>query len=73
MKTVMAGPAGVFSVGERVELSADDERDLVQGGYASYAPAPTAPQEKPAERGETAVVPPRETAAMPATRRGRGK
>ena len=35
LKTTMCGPLGSFQAGERVDLDAKTERDLVQGGYAT--------------------------------------
>lgn len=65
LRTVMAGPDGVHQPGERVSISPERERALVDGGYAVFV--------KSTERGETAVARPRETAAMPPVRRGRGE
>lgn len=63
LKSTMAGPGGVHQAGDRVELGAQQERELVEGGYAHYV--------KAAERAETATPRPRETAAMPPVRRDR--
>jgi hypothetical protein len=64
LKTLLAGPAGVHQAGERVEFSPDAERALVDGGFAIY--------DKPPARGESAVPPPRETAALPPVKRRKG-
>lgn len=63
MRTTMAGPNGVFPAGKPANLSEQDERRLVDGGYATY--------EKPPVRGESATAGAYETASLPAARRGR--
>ena len=44
MKTTMAGPDGIATVGSVVELSDDQAKDLIAGGYAvSMEPATLPP------------------------------
>jgi len=59
LRTVMSGPNGTFQPGVH-SMGAEAERQLVDGGYATYVKAP--------ERGETAVLQAPETAAMPPVR-----
>lgn len=63
LRTILAGPKGAHQPGERLELDAESERALVDGGFAVYAKDPV--------RAEAAVIVPRENAAMPPVRRGR--
>lgn len=63
LRTVMAGPAGTHQPGEKLTLAADEERGLVEGGYAVF--------DKPAARGETASVQAPENAAQPPVSKAR--
>lgn len=57
LRSLMAGPDGVFAAGDRATLSAERERSLVEGGYAVYVAPPAA---------EAAVALPPEVAIAPA-------
>ncbi len=57
LRSLLAGPDGVYQAGARATFSPEFERALVEGGYAVF--------DKVQERGEAAVMPRRETAVMP--------
>lgn len=61
MKTLAAGPAGVYRPGQEVDLPADEARALIEGGYA----------EAVGKVRETAAVEPPEEAVMPKKTRKR--
>lgn len=59
MNTVSAGPEGTAQIGEVIEVSAKEGKDLIAGGYASPVAEP-APRRK--EKSETATQKTGETA-----------
>lgn len=64
MRSLMASPEGVAQPGERLQLSEQRERALVDGGYAVYEKAARAAP-------EVAVAPAQESAIAPAVARRR--
>jgi len=58
LKTLMAGPEGVFAPGSVVELDVDQAKALVSGGYAEFLELPI----------ETAAMEPGMRAVKPAPR-----
>ncbi len=65
LKTLMAGPDGVFLPGSVIEVSPEEARALFAGGYAEPVPRPAAlPKEEPPTV-ETAAVQPGSRAVRP--------
>ena len=58
LKTLMAGPEGVFQPGSVVDLESDHAEALISGGYAERMERPV----------ETASIEPGEREARPASR-----
>jgi hypothetical protein len=65
LKTLMAGPDGVFPPGSVIEVSPEEARALIAGGYAESVPRPAvAPKAEPPAV-ETAAVQPGSRAVRP--------
>ena len=75
LKTTMCGPHGSFQAGQRADLDAKTERDLVMGGYAtdvSPRQTITLPERAVvAPAVEHAVAPQQPVVPQRTTRRGR--
>lgn len=71
LKTLMAGPRGVASPREIVDLPDADAYALCEGGYAEQVDDP-APRPKPASV-ETAALVSREQAVAPRQRKARSR
>ena len=56
--TLMAGPEGVFPPGSVIEVSPEEARALIAGGYAEPVPRPAAPPKDELPPVETAAVRP---------------
>lgn len=63
--TLMAGPEGVFPPGSVIEVSPEEARALVAGGYAEPLPRPAAPPKEEPSTVETATVQPGSRAVRP--------
>ena len=63
LKTLMAGPDGVFPPGSVIEVSLEESRSLIAGGFGEPVHAPSV---TPAA--ETATIEPGNRAVRPATR-----
>jgi hypothetical protein len=65
LKTLMAGPEGVFPPGSVIEVSPEESKALISGGYAEAVPRPaTQPKDEPPPV-ETAAVQPGSRAVRP--------
>lgn len=72
LKTILCGPDGNGSPGDKVDLPEDKARDLIRGGFAvAVKSEPVKPVEKAAEV-ETATMEPVETAIGRRGRKPRG-
>ncbi len=65
LKTLMAGPEGVFLPGSVIEVSPEEARALIAGGYAETVPRPAAQQKDEPPAVETAAVQPGSRAVRP--------
>jgi hypothetical protein len=65
MKTLEAGPGGVFQVGSVRDMDEKAAKARVDGGYAEYVSAPVREE---AQAPEAAVIAPPERAVMPKPR-----
>ena len=63
LKTLMAGPEGVFPPGSVIEVSLEESRSLIAGGFGEPVEAPTV-----APAAETASLDPGHRAVRPAAR-----
>lgn len=72
MKTLAAGPEGLYQPGQEVDLPAAQAKALIAGGYAEEVVLADVEQQQkePAER-ETAAVEPPEKAVVPKKTRKR--
>ncbi len=68
LKTLMAGPEGVFPPGSVIEVSSEEARALIAGGYAEPVPNPDAPQAPELPVVETAALEPGSRAVKPPVR-----
>ena len=62
--TLMAGPEGVFPPGSVIEVSPEEARALIAGGYAEHVPPAALPKVEPSAV-ETAAVQPGSRAVRP--------
>jgi hypothetical protein len=65
LKTLMAGPEGVFPPGSVIEVSPEEARALIAGGYAEAVPRPAAQEKDELPAVETAAVQPGSRAVRP--------
>ena len=65
LKTLMAGPGGVFLPGSVIEVSPEEARALIAGGYAEAVPRPAAPPQNEPPPVETAAIQPGSRAVRP--------
>lgn len=72
MKTLLAGPAGVWQPGEIVTVSVETGKALVAGGFAEEISLQQSAVGGQPEENETATAPEGEKAVMPAVRSGKG-
>ena len=63
--TLMAGPEGVSLPGSVIEVSPEEARALIAGGYAEPIPRPAAPPKDELLSVETAAVQPGSRAVRP--------
>ncbi len=63
--TLMAGPAGVFPPGSVLEVSPEEARALIAGGYAEPVPRPAAAPKVEPPAVETATIQPGSRAVRP--------
>ena len=63
--TLMAGPEGVFPPGSVIEVSPEEARALIAGGYAEPVPRQAAPPKDELPPVETAAVQPGSRAVRP--------
>ena len=63
--TLMAGPEGVFPPGSVIEVSPEEARALIAGGYAEPVPRPAAAPKVEPPAVETAAVQPGSRAVRP--------
>jgi len=68
LKTLMAGPEGVFLPGSVIEVSSEEARALIAGGFAEPAEQPGKPEAADPAPFETAAVEPGNRAVRPAAR-----
>ena len=68
LKTLMAGPEGVFPPGSVIEVSPEEARTLIAGGFAEQVEQLGKPQAAEPAPVETAAVEPGSRAMKPAAR-----
>lgn len=73
MKTLMAGPGGVFSPGELADLPQATAYALCEGGYAEQVDEPLGMSSAAARHIETATLAPPEQAVAPRQRKARSR
>ena len=65
LKTLMAGPEGVFLPESVIEVSPEEARALIAGGYAEPVPRQAAPAKEEPPAVETATIQPGSRAIRP--------
>lgn len=68
LKTLMAGPEGVFPPESVVEVSREEAEALIAGGFAEVLQQPGRPSEPDPVPVETAAIEPGDRAVKPAAR-----